>query len=262
LAGDGASAGALSEPEPAADATQGRAGGSDQVQIWPDPNRPVYEPLPEPPAYLPAPNARGAELIARLWRCDGYNCPSFGTGRRLGQPVPHLREGEPVCPRHGEPLVDVGARPSSVPVALIVDGLRRSHFVVVADRPVFVGRAPEEPDAVAVGGWLHEAATSWISRTHLRLEVRDGRLVATDMSTNGTVVWVRRERDDRPDTFRLRRGKSYPLGEWDSVEMYTGIELCRADRRPKGVDESHDEPSSVLTDAPTLSLHLLPPPDG
>jgi hypothetical protein len=39
--------------------------------------------------------------------------------------------------------------------------------------------------------------------------------------------------------------------------MYTGIELCRADRRPKGVDESHDEPSSVLTDAPTFAMRQL-----
>jgi predicted component of type VI protein secretion system len=143
-------------------------------------------------------------------------------------------------------------------VTLIVDGLRRRHFVVMVDRPMFVGRAPEEPDGIAVGEWLHEAASRWISRTHLKLEIRDDRLVATDVSKNGTLVWVRSEPGDRPDTFRLTRGRSYPLGEWDSVEMYTGIELCRADRRPRGVDESHDEPSSVLTDAPTFAMRQLP----
>jgi hypothetical protein len=47
------------------------------------------------------------------------------------------------------------------------------------------------------------------------------------------------------------------LGEWDTIELYTGIELGRADRRPKGVDESHDEPSSVLTDAPTIAMRQL-----
>jgi len=76
------------------------------------------------------------------------------------------------------------------------------------------------------------------------------------VSTNGTLVWVRSEPGARPDTFRLARGKSYPLGEWDTVELYTGIELCRADRRPPGVDGSHDQPSSVLTDAPTVALRL------
>jgi hypothetical protein len=226
------------------------------VRIWPDPSEPVYEPLPEPPEYLPAPSGTGAALIARSWRCDGYDCPSFGPDRRLGQPVPMVRKGKPLCPRHEEPLTEIGPRPLSVPMTLIVDGLRRRHFVVMADRPVRVGRAPEEPDAIAVNEWLHEAAANWISRTHLKLEIVDDRLVATDVSTNGTLVWVRSEPGARPDTFRLARGKSYPLGEWDTVELYTGIELCRADRRPPGVDDSHDQPSSVLTDAPTVALRL------
>ncbi|HEV7897760.1 MAG TPA: hypothetical protein VGP31_07965 [Planosporangium sp.] len=226
-------------------------------RIWPDPTEPVYEPLPEPPAYLPAPSPAGTALIARAWRCDGFDCPSFGEGRRLGQPVPRLRAGKPVCPRHDEPLREIGPRPASVPVTLVIDGLRRRHFVVMADRPLFVGRAPEEPDAIGVGEWLHEAAARWISRTHLKLEISDNRLVATDLSRNGTLVWVRSEPGDRPDTYRLARGRSYPLGEWDTIEMYTGIELCRADRRPEGVDESHDEPSSVLTDAPTFAMRQL-----
>ncbi|GAA1815113.1 FHA domain-containing protein [Planosporangium flavigriseum] len=228
-----------------------------QVRIWPDPTEPVYEPLPEPPDYLPASSPTGTALIARAWRCDEFGCPSFGADRSLGQPVPRLRDGKPVCPRHDEPLRDIGTRRPAVPMTLIVDGLRRRHFVVMADRPVFVGRAPEEPDSVGVNEWLHEAASRWISRTHLKLEIRDDRLVATDVSTNGTLVWVRANPGDRPDTFRLTRGKSYPLGEWDSVEMYTGIELCRADRRPRGVDESRDEPPSVLTDAPTSVMRQL-----
>ena len=230
---------------------------AEMVRIWPDPTEPVYTPLPEPPSYLPAPSDTGAALIARAWRCDGYDCPSFGPDRRLGQPVPLLRGGKPICPRHEEPLKDVGARRLAVPVTLIVDGLRRRHFVVTADRPVLVGRGPEDPDSIAVNEWLHEAAAAWISRTHLKLEIKDGQLIATDVSTNGTLIWVRKEPGDRPDTYRLRRDRSYPLGEWDTAELYTGIELCRADRRPKGVDESHDEPSSVLTDAPTIAMRRL-----
>jgi hypothetical protein len=229
----------------------------EMVRIWPDPNEPVYEPLPEPPSYLPAPSAAGAALTTRAWRCDGYDCPSFGPDRRLGQPVPMLRAGRPRCPRHDEPLRDVGPRPLAVPMTLIIDGLRRRHFVVTADRPTMVGRGPEAEDAIAVNEWLHEAAAAWISRTHLKLQIVDDRLMITDLSTNGTVLWVRADPGDRPDTYRLRRNKSFPLGEWDTAEMYTGIELCRADRRPKGVDESHDEPSSVLTDAPTVALRKL-----
>lgn len=240
-----------------ADGSMLRRVDGELVKIWPDPTKPVYEALPEPPDYLPAPSDQGTALIARAWRCDGYDCPSFGPDRRLGQPVPRLRDGKPVCPRHDEPLTDIGARPSAVPMTLIVDGLRRRHFVVMADRPVFVGRSPEEPDSIAINDWLHEAAANWISRTHLKLEITDNKLVATDLSTNGALVWVRVERGDRPDTLRLTRGRSRPLGEWDTIELYTGIELGRADRRPKGVDESHDEPSSVLTDAPTIAMRQL-----
>jgi hypothetical protein len=230
---------------------------AEMVRIWPNPDEPVYEPLPEPPSYLPAPSPAGAALTTRKWQCDGYDCPSFGPDRRLGQPVPMLRAGRPRCPRHDEPLRDVGPRPLAVPMTLIVDGLRRRHFVVTAGQPVLVGRGPEEPDAIAVNEWLHQAAASWISRTHLKLEVIEDRLMVTDVSTNGTLLWVRKEPGDRPDTYRLGRNKSFPLGEWDTAELYTGIELCRADRRPKGVDESHDEPSSVLTDAPTVALRRL-----
>jgi hypothetical protein len=240
-----------------ADGTALRRAAAERGPIFPNPTEPVYEPLPEPPEYLPAPSPTGTALIARAWRCDEFDCPSFGDGRRLGQPVPRLRAGKPVCPRHDEPLRDLGPRPPSVPVTLVIDGLRRRHFVVMADRPVFVGRAPEEPDAIAVAEWLHEAAARWISRTHLKLEISDNRLVVTDVSRNGTLVWIRSGPGDRPDTYRLSRDRSYPLGEWDTVEMYTGIELCRADRRPVGVDESHDEPSSVLTDAPTFAMQQL-----
>lgn len=252
--GSGDEAGAGAAP------ASGRRGGAARVRVrlWPDPAKPVYEPLPDPPDYLPAPSPTGAALIARAWRCDGFDCPSFGASRRLGQPAPKLRGGKPVCPRHDEPLRDIGPRPVAVPMTLIVDGLRRRHFVVTAERPVFVGRGPDEPEAIGVGEWLHDAAARWISRTHVKLEIRDGRLVATDVSRNGTLVWVRAASGDRPDPSRLTRGRSHPLGEWDTVEMYTGIELCRADRRPWGVDRSHDDPPSVLTDAPTFAMRQLP----
>src|SRR5436309_1041035 len=87
----------------------------------------------------------------------------------LQKRAPRLRAGKPVCPRHDEPLRDIGERPLAVPVTLIVDGLRRRHFVVMADRPVLVGRGPESEvaDTIAVNEWLHEAAASWISRTHI-----------------------------------------------------------------------------------------------
>jgi hypothetical protein len=251
-AGGQAQAGADDEPT-----LDRRRRSADSVPVWPDRDKVFYKLYPEPPAVPVTPSPLGTSLLARVWHCPGFDCPSFGEGRRSGQPVPHLRNGVPVCPRHDEPLSDVGARTPAVAVALIVEGLRRRRFLVTGAAPVVVGRDPEEPGGVAVGEWCHEAAANWISRTHLRLQIRDGALVATDVSTNGTLVWVRSGPEARPETLRLEKDQSYPMGEWDTVELYTGIELGRADRRPVGVEASSDEPASVLVDAPTVATRAV-----
>ena len=228
------------------------------VPVWPDPGLVYSVPLPEPPAVRAEPNGVGTALMARLWHCDGFDCPGFGDERRIGQPVPHMRTGVPVCSRHDERLVDAGPRPPEIPVALIVDGLRRRRFMVTVDRPVRVGKEPDDPDDITVKPYLHDAAANWISPEHLKLEIGDGKLVITDLGTNGSLVWTRADPQARPETMRLYKGKSYPLGEWDTVELYTGIELVHAERRPKGVDASPDEPASVLVDAPTVAMMQLP----
>jgi hypothetical protein len=228
------------------------------LSIWPDPSRVYVTLLPEPPAIRVAPSGVGGALLARLWECGGFDCPGFGPGRRIGQPVPHMRKGVPYCPRHGERLRDAGARPAEIAVSLLVDGLRRRRFVVHENRPLVVGREPGRDDDIAVGAWLHEAATAWISPEHLRLSVDGGQLVATDLSPNGSLVWMRTEPQARPQTRRLTNGETYTLGEWDTVELYTGIELGHAERRPRGVDASADEPASVLVDAPTVAMLRLP----
>jgi len=177
--------------------------------------------------------------------------------RRGIEAVPgELRDdGVPVCPRHGEPVSEVGPRPKAYPVSIVVDDLPRRRIVVREGKPVEVGRAEEDPRVVSVAPWLHEAAASWISPVHVRLEVRDGDLVVTDLSENGTVVWQRTAPDDRGATRNLRRA-AHRLGEWDTVELYTGIELARGDRRLVTV-LGRDEPGSVLVDAPTAAHHQV-----
>lgn len=201
---------------------------------------------------MPAePAADGAALLARAWRCGGYDCPAFGERRLVGQPVPRLRDGIAICPRHGEPIEDAGDRPRAYPVSIVVDDLPRRRLVVRAGQPVQIGRAEDDPDVVSVRQWLHEAAVAWISPVHVRLEAREEGLLITDLSANGTVLWQRRGPDDRGTTRSLRRA-AQPLGEWDTVELYTGIELARGDRRLVTV-VGRDEPTSVLIDAPTAA---------
>jgi hypothetical protein len=196
----------------------------------------------------------GAALMAREWRCKEPECPAFGQFRRIGQPVPRMRAGLPACPRHGEPVKDIGPRPPAFAVAVVVEDLARRRFVVGADHPVVVGREPSDPDDISVGAWLHEAAAAWIAKEHVKLSVGQGRLVVTDMSENGTLVWKRPAPDIKEETERLYH-KSYELDGWDSIELYTGVELVISDHRLQTVVGS--EPASVLLDAPTVALRLV-----
>jgi hypothetical protein len=204
------------------------------------------------------PNRAHAKLLGRQWRCDEFECPVFGERRRIGQPVPRLRDGVPVCPRHDVPVVDIGPRGPSYPVSIVVDDLPRRRVVVRCGAPVSVGSAaadPDDPELLSVVPWLHQAAAAWISERHLRLEADDDGLLVTDLSQNGTVVWLRTGPDGRPTAKPLRR-ESHRLGEWDSVELYTGIELMRGDRRLAAV-LGRDELASVLLDAPTAAHHKV-----
>ena len=200
------------------------------------------------------PSGIGAALMAREWRCVEPDCPAFGRYRRIGQPIPRMRAGVPACPRHGEAVKDVGPRPVAYAVSVVVDDLARRRFVVSGDRPVVVGRDPGDPDDIAVGEWLHEAAAAWIAERHVRLEVRDCVLVVTDTSENGTLVWKRDEPDSPEETERIYH-RSYALKGWDSVELYTGVELVLGDHRLATIVGS--EPASVLLDAPTVASRLV-----
>ncbi|WP_432980560.1 FHA domain-containing protein [Dactylosporangium sp. CA-233914] len=200
------------------------------------------------------PSGVGASLMARQWRCKEPECPAFGEYRRIGQPVPRMRAGVPACPRHGEAVKDIGPRPPAYAVAIVVEDLARRRFVVAADHPVIVGRDPANPDDISVAAWLHEAAASWIAKEHVRLSVVNGKLQVTDLSDNGTLIWKRSTPDNKEETERIYR-KTYELVGWDSVELYTGVELVVGDHRLQTVVGS--EPASVLLDAPTVALRLV-----
>lgn len=201
------------------------------------------------------PSRDGAFLLSRQWRCDGIDCPAFGQYRRIGQPVPRIRQGTPVCPRHGEPVVDIGPRPAAYPVSIVVDDLPRRRLLVREGQPLRIGCGADDPDVISVAPWVHKAAEAWISPVHVHLEVQDGGVVVTDVSRNGTVLWQRNGPDD-PGTSKWLRQKSHRLGDWDSIELYTGIGVNWSDRR-FAAWLGRDEVASVLRDAPTAAHHQL-----
>jgi hypothetical protein len=221
-----------------------------------------FAPIPAPGGITLAAHAGAGALpprgtnpvVTRQWHCPDPECPSFGPGRSAGQPPPSLRGGIPCCPRHGTRLVDGGPRPLMRPIAARVDGLVRERFTVSSQRPLIVGRAPDDRTGIALGPYLEEAAVRWISRNHMRLELRGDDLVATDSSTNGTVVLVRTGPGAPPQTVTLTSGQSRVIGEWDIIRLHQTVEIARSDRLPDRAQAA--SPDSVMADAPTMAMRL------
>ncbi|MEU7999836.1 FHA domain-containing protein [Catellatospora sp. NPDC049111] len=220
----------------------------------------VWSPLPgaggvvlQPRGPVPTgPSPVGRQLTARWWHCPDPDCANFGPARRgSGQPVPRLRNGQPICPRHDAPLGDNGPRPPQQVLAVRVDGVIRTRFVVTAAGPVVVGRAPDGGQGqvgVQLGPWLSEDARAKVSRAHVSVSLSPQGISVTDLSMNGTLVRLGGAADGE---LQLSRGASRQLGVSDIVELFPGVEIGRigalATTRPL-------DSSSVMSDAPTMTF--------
>ncbi|WP_173077091.1 FHA domain-containing protein [Phytohabitans rumicis] len=208
------------------------------------------------------PDPVGAKVLARLWRCPEPGCANFGGGggafsdlaparRAGGQPPPTLHTGAPACPRHGTVLTDIGERPPAEALAVRVNGIVRQRFVVADGDPVTVGRAPEQ-GGIMLGQWLSEEARRWISRSHVRFEMRGTDVVAQDVSTNGTGVRPGGSMDDA-ERMTIKR-QSRVLAPGDLIELYPGVHVGRARTLTSSAPLT---PVSVMADAPTLSMRIV-----
>ncbi|MFF4890215.1 FHA domain-containing protein [Micromonospora chersina] len=211
----------------------------------------------------------GAKLLARQWRCPEPGCALFGGGggggafadlarvdrAPAGQPPPTLRNGVPSCPRHGARLGDAGPRPRTAVLAVRIGGLVRRRFVLTEAQPVLVGRAPDATGAVVLGQWLNDEARRWISRNHVRFELRVGEVIVTDTSTNGSGVRPGGSMAE-PDRIPLAPQQSRVLSEGDLVELYPGVQIGRAD---EVTSDAKFSPTSVMAEAPTMAMRLPRP---
>ncbi|HEX5596425.1 MAG TPA: FHA domain-containing protein [Micromonosporaceae bacterium] len=208
----------------------------------------------------------GARLLTRIWRCPEPGCALFGGGgggtfadlvrverKPSSQPPPTLRTGAPTCPRHEARLTDVGPRPGTEVLSVRVDGMVRLRFVVSADEPVVVGRAPERAEGIRVGEWLTEEARRWISRSHVRFELRGPDLVVHDISTNGSGIRPGGSMEEA-DRVALMPRQARVLGAGDIVELYPGVQVGRAHNWARG---GVVNPSSVLAEAPTMTIRAV-----
>ncbi len=197
------------------------------------------------------PAARAA--AERLWRCPAPGCPSFDPGRPANQPPPRLRKRVPVCPRHGERLTDAGPRPPAIPMIVRIGGMARLRFAVSGARPIVVGRSPDDQGGVMLGPLLDEENAGRVSRNHVVLQLHNGGLAVGDLSTNGTTLLTRTGPDDEPQRMPLTRGQQQWVGEWDTVALYDGVEVARADRSTGAGEAGY---TSVLAEAPTMAIRL------
>jgi hypothetical protein len=196
--------------------------------------------------------AAPAPVLGRQWRCPERECASFGPGWDGEAPPAQLRNGVPYCPRHGERLSDLGPKPRALAIAVRVNGATWHRFTLSEATPLVVGRAPEEPDSVIIGLALDERGLRWVSRAHVRLELRGHVLHARDISTNGTVLLQRNGPGEEPRRLPLSRGESAPVGEWDTLELYEDVELGRSIR--SGGPQQGAPSSSVMAEAPTQAI--------
>ncbi|MDG4833111.1 FHA domain-containing protein [Solwaraspora sp. WMMD1047] len=222
---------------------------------------------PLPPA---EPSANGLRLLARVWHCPESGCTHYGGGggggafadlarverRDSGQPPPTLRTGAPACPRHDARLTDAGPRPRTEVLSVRVGGQIRRRFVVAADQAVVVGRAPERGDGIMLGQWLTDEARRWISRSHVRFELRGRDLVAQDVSTNGSGVRPQGSMEES-ERLPLADQKSRVIKPGDIVELYPGVQVGWAGTWSSG---GVPNPTSVMAEAPTMAMRLVDRP--
>ncbi|MFI7645882.1 FHA domain-containing protein [Micromonospora sp. NPDC049460] len=207
----------------------------------------------------------GVKLLSRQWRCPEPGCALFGGGgggsfadlarverSPAAQPPPSLRGGAPTCPRHGARLGDAGPRPRSEVLAVRVGGLIRRRFVLTEDQPVLVGRAPDQAGGIVLGQWLNDEARRWISRSHLRFELRVGEVIVTDVSTNGSGIRPGGSMAES-DRVPLAPKQSRVVAEGDMVELYPGVQIGRPGELPAGAPYT---PNSVMAEAPTMAMRL------
>jgi hypothetical protein len=209
------------------------------------------------------PSQMGARLLARVWTCPDASCSSYGAGGAsdspfadlrtftspVAQPPPSLRSGAPTCPRHGDRLTDAGPRPAVEVLSVRIDGVVRQRFVVSAEAPVVVGRAPEG-GGIMLGQWLTDDARKWISRGHVRFDLHGTELVAQDVSTNGTGIRPAGSMDD-DERITLNRDETRSMAPDDIVELYAGVHVGRSRNWATG---GVDQPHSVMAEAPTMAI--------
>ena len=119
-------------------------------------------------------------VLAQKWACSDVTCPESLV------PLPDVTRGDPTCPTCGSYLASQGQWQRPVWVKVMARGIEVDRILLEDGAEAVLGR---DPLSGVLGVGIHAGDDGGlISRKHLVLLNEAGKVLATDVSTNGCLV--------------------------------------------------------------------------
>lgn len=177
-----------------------------------------------------SPEAR--EALRHEWACTSNACP--WSTKAVIEEDPAFREGNVLCPSCSTPAKRLGFRESTREVVLLLDEDEVDRIPLAERSELTVGRG-RDVDRYDVRGVLDDAAAARVSRDHLKLVNKGGRIFVEELaSKNGTAI----VREDGV-TAQLQAGVQQAVGVGERLELSGGVLNIRLSgkKRPRGTYE-------------------------
>ena len=136
------------------------------------------------PKGITSPEAR--RVLLNEWSCTNQKC-IWGSAAVIGDD-PLYRDGRACCPECGEVAGRVGLRESTREVVVVLDGHITDRIPIAENTTLTIGRGRGH-NRYDVRGLLDEQHANLVSRDHVRLSNKAGKLLAEELgSKNGTTI--------------------------------------------------------------------------
>ena len=130
--------------------------------------------------------AQGHALLRFEWACENVDCPR--SALTVLEDLPFNDHGVAKCPGCDRELRKVALAESTAELKLVVDG-NDAERVPMADGTVLVIGRGSDPMTIDVREFMAKEGAEKISRLHVEVTNRSGRLLARDLgSRNGTLI--------------------------------------------------------------------------
>ena len=150
----------------------------------------------------------GARLLRFEWACDDPDC--FWSSYPAIETLPYNERGRARCPECDSDLRQAGRASETRQLKLSTGGRTFERIPVTDGARLVVGRASGR-SAIDVRRGLGEDQVDRVSREHLAVENRSGRVVVEDLgSTNGSII---RRADGTPEPLHPNKRLALQIGE-------------------------------------------------